>query len=54
MDKLEKVKRYTYCYYISSDVNFAELLVSIVTLQATQPRYEIACMYGDKVSEESL
>lgn len=55
MEKLEiKNKKYIYCYYISSDYNFSEMLVSISSLIAVHPRYPIAVAYGPKVSQASL
>ena len=47
-------KESIYCYYISSDLNFSEMLVSYFSLVASKPRYKIACMYGENLSEESL
>ena len=54
MEELVNHNENIYCYYISSDWNFSEMLVSLMSLLATNPKYKVAVAYGPKVTTESL
>ena len=48
------MKNYTYCYYITEDEKVSELLVSYVSLMATNPQYPVSCIVGKLMSKEAI